>query len=60
MNAADFYEHFKDALNYLGLSWGDMDQVVVDIVDGRFVMTTANKSCTLEITKLQAALKGKS
>jgi hypothetical protein len=60
MNAADFYEHFKDALKYLGLSWGEMDQVVVDIVDGKFVMTAEGKSCTLEITQLQAAMKGKS
>jgi hypothetical protein len=49
MNAADFYEHFKDALKYLGLSWGQMDQAVVNIVDGKFVMTTAGKSCTLEM-----------
>jgi hypothetical protein len=36
-----------------------MDQVVVDIVDGKFVMTAAGKSCTLEITQLQAAMKEK-
>jgi hypothetical protein len=51
MNAADFYENFKDALKYLGVDWGEMDQVVVNIVDGKFVMTAANKSCTLEMEK---------
>ena len=48
MNADDFYEYFKDALKYLGVDWGSMDEVVVDIVDSKFVMTTANKSCILE------------
>ena len=49
MNAADFYEHFKEALKYLGLSWGEMDQAVVAITDGKFTMTAAGKSCTLEL-----------
>jgi hypothetical protein len=51
MNAADFYEHFKEALKYFGVAWGEMDQVVVDIVDGKFVMTAANKSCILDVGK---------
>ena len=49
MNAEDFYEHFKDALKYLGLSWGEMDQAVVRIIDGKFTVTTAGKSCTLDL-----------
>lgn len=48
MNAGDFYEHFKDALKYLGVDWGDMEQVTVSIVDGKFVMTAGNKTCTLD------------
>ena len=49
MNGADFYEHFKDALKYLGLSWVEMDQAVVRIIDGKFTVTAAGKSCTLEL-----------
>jgi hypothetical protein len=49
MNGADFYEHFKDALKYLGLDWSQMNQVVVSIVDGKFTMIAAGKSCTLEL-----------
>ena len=49
MNGADFYEHFKDALKYLGLDWSEMDKVVVSIVDGKFTMIAAGKSCTLEL-----------
>ena len=49
MNAEDFYEHFKDALKYLGLSWGEMDQAVVSLVDGKFTMIAKGKSCTLEL-----------
>jgi len=49
MNADDFYEHFKDALKYLGLDWGELDQAIVSIVDGKFIMTTAGRSCILEI-----------
>ena len=48
MTADDFYEHFKDALKYLGVDWGSMDEVVVTIVGGKFIMTTANKSCILD------------
>ena len=48
MTADDFYEHFKDALKYLGLDWGQMDEAVVTIVGGKFIMTTANKSCILD------------
>lgn len=51
MNAADFYIHFKDAIRYLDLSWGELDQVVVNIVDGKFVMTAGTKSCTFEMTE---------
>ena len=47
MNGADFYEHFKDALKYLGLDWSQMDQAVVRIIDGKFTVTAAGKSCTL-------------
>lgn len=53
MNADDFYEHFKDALKYLGVGWGEMDQVVVTIVDGKFEMSTANKSCAIQIGELK-------
>jgi hypothetical protein len=49
MNAEDFYEHFKDALKYLGLDWSQMDQAVVSLVDGKFTMIAAGKSCTLEL-----------
>ena len=49
MNAEDFHEHFKDALKYLGLSWGEMDQAVVRIIDGKFTMIAKGKSCTLEL-----------
>ena len=49
MNAEDFYEHFKDALKYLGLTWGEMDQAVVQIINGKFTVTAAGKSCTLEL-----------
>jgi len=49
MNGADFYEHWKEALKYLGLDWNQMDQVVVSIVDGKFTMIAAGKSCTLEL-----------
>ena len=49
MNGADFYEHIKDALKYLGLDSSQMDKVVVSIVDGKFTMIAAGKSCTLEL-----------
>ena len=49
MNAEDFYEHFKAGLRYLGLSWGEMDQAVVTIINGKFVMTAADKSCVVEL-----------
>ena len=51
INAADFYEHFKIALKYLDLPWGDMDKATISIIDGCFVMASAGKSCTLELPK---------
>ncbi len=49
MNAADFYEYCKGALEYLGLSCKEMEQVVISVVDSKFIMTAAGKSCTLEL-----------
>lgn len=48
MTADDFYEHFKAALKYLDLDWGSMDEAIVTIEGGKFIMTTANKSCILD------------
>jgi hypothetical protein len=37
MNVDYFYERMKDALNFLGVKWGDKDQVTIKF-EGDFVI----------------------
>lgn len=49
MNAEDFYEHLKDALRFLGVSWGDKHLVAVSIVGGSVRLAYEGKECNFEV-----------
>lgn len=49
MNAETFYEEFKAALTYLGVSWGDKEQVAVCVDGSKFCMTKGRLSVSIEV-----------
>ncbi len=49
MNGEVFYESFKDALRYVGLSWGDKHLAVVSIVNTTMHVTYGNRTAVLEL-----------
>lgn len=49
VNAETFYENFKDALDYLSVSWGDMDSVTVYLNGNKIVFAYGGKSASMTI-----------
>lgn len=54
MNASEFYEEFKSALDYLGVRWADMEEVTVTADEGYFFMSAGNKTIRLEMKGKQS------
>lgn len=48
MNAENFYEEFKEALRYLGVSWGNKHLIEVEIKKGKFVMRYGMKEISIK------------
>lgn len=49
MNAEQFYEEFKDALNYLGPGFKWKEQVIIQCKDGRIIMTFDGKEASFTV-----------
>jgi hypothetical protein len=49
MNAEQFYEDFKAALNFLGVAWGDKDAVEVRLDEGQFCLAHCGKEARLSL-----------
>jgi len=49
MNANEFYEEFKAALKYLGLTWGLMELATIKIDGEYIVMDYADKRVTFKV-----------
>lgn len=49
MNADEFYEDFKDALKYLGLSWGQKDLAKVWFEGGSFCLTYGGRETRVRL-----------
>lgn len=49
MDGEAFYEEFKAALYYFGLSWGQKDQVTVFVMDGCLWFRHGTRSVRLEL-----------
>lgn len=47
MDAEEFYEEFKAALNFLGVGFRGMHQVTVKIEGCQFIMTLDNKQIAI-------------
>jgi hypothetical protein len=47
MTAHQFYEYFKDALDYLGPGFRGMDEVSVCIHDGKFILMNGDKEASI-------------
>ena len=49
MNAEEFYEAFKEALDYLGVGFQGKEQAVVAICENKLTLTAGNRSAALSI-----------
>ena len=49
MNAEEFYEEFKAALNYLEIPWGRKEEVEIYVNENSFVMTANGKLVSFEL-----------
>lgn len=49
MNAEEFYEAFKEALDYLGVGFHGKEQAVVAICGNKLTLTAGNRSAALSI-----------
>lgn len=54
MNAADFYQSFKDALNYVGCGFEGMHLATVVIAADRVKISYEDRSCSFAIPKEKA------
>lgn len=54
MNACEFYENFKEALDYLGLRWGNMALATVSIDGNKFTLSYGDKSATVTVQQVQS------
>lgn len=53
MNADTFYEFFKDALGYLGCSWGDKELATVWIEGNEIKFAYKGKTASFSIGKAE-------
>jgi hypothetical protein len=51
MTAQEFYEEFKESLNYLGVGFAGMEDAEVFIENGRFGMSANGKETLLVLPK---------
>lgn len=51
MDAETFYQEFKDALLYLGLSWGDKALAAVRIEGDKLVFEYGARAAVLQLPK---------
>jgi hypothetical protein len=49
MNAEEFYEEFKTALDFLGAGWGNKDAVKVWLDNGRLCLAYGGKEARLSL-----------
>lgn len=56
MNAEDFYEEFKNALNFLGLGWSQKHLAKVFIKDGAFWMCYGSRTVSLKLPTVAEGL----
>lgn len=49
MNASEFYENFKEALKFLGVSWSEMHQATVKIRGDHIEISALGKSCSFSV-----------
>jgi hypothetical protein len=47
MNADDFYEEFKNALDYLGLKWGEKAVAKVQLRNDAVVLSWGNREAAI-------------
>ena len=56
MNAEEFYDEFKAALDFLGLRWGDKDKATIWVRDGYLVLSVPGREASIQ---LKAPTRGK-
>lgn len=49
MNAADFYESFKDALNFVGCGFQGMHLAKITYAEMRIIISYEGRSCSFAI-----------
>lgn len=49
MNGEEFYQNFKEALAFLGLDWGDKNEMTVKIEDGKIWFTHGDRSAGFKL-----------
>lgn len=49
INAQEFYNHLKIAMNALGVRWGDMDQIAIQCAKGGITFIHKTGSFTIGI-----------
>lgn len=49
MDGEEFYQEFKNALDYLGVSWGEKEKVQVWVADGLLWLRHGPRTVRLEI-----------
>lgn len=57
MNADEFYEDFKDALKYLGLSWGQKDLAQVCFDGGSFCLSYGGRKTLVQLPSAQSQVQ---
>ena len=50
MNAEQFYQSYKDALDYLGVSWGDKADAAVRLVGNEVRMEYCGREASFRVT----------
>lgn len=49
INAQEFYDHLKIAMNALGVRWGDMDQIVIEFGTDYVRFSHGNRSMSITV-----------
>ena len=49
MNAREFYDEFKEMLNFVGVDFRGMEEATITIRDGKFFVTAEHRSARLDI-----------
>lgn len=54
MNAAQFYEEFKQALEYLGVGFRGMSEAEIECREGQVVMSVGKKEAVFPVPSKEA------